>query len=370
MLTSQYPNDLNKITGSKRFEYPKGIATDKGLQHFMIISELIFNPPKKNNDGFNGQTGFGEVTSGDESSHFYDRGKSFILHLPVGSLKTQYSADYSDVNLGIFGDILSQNAHQITEDLKENFSTFTEGGDSSGTFITKAMDFYGRMGKDVQKQVMPYVDSKDFRGDFANRIKFNVASAFGSLAPSNAKGEQIASMSMREARNPYTALIFTGIKKLREHSFNFEFNPKSATESAVLMKIITNLKYGMLPGLNQIGLGKNANTQEPVTEVVIRDTKDIAGVGRNLQTGKKTTLKVANKMNSAFFSFPNSYRIQFYSNLEKNSYLHRIGNSFLVSLKTKYSPKFFKDSGLPTSIGLQLQFKENFTLDRSHAEDY
>ena len=75
-------------------------------------------------------------------------------------------------------------------------------------------------------------------------------------------------------------------------------------------------------------------------------------------------------MNSAFFSFPNTYRIQFYSNLEKNTYLHRIGNSFLTSLKAKYAPKFFEENGLPTSINLQLQFKENFTLDRSHAEDY
>ena len=368
MLTSQYPNDLDKILGSKRYEYPKGIATDKGLQHFMMISELIFNPPKKNNDRFNGQSGMEGVTSGDESSHFYDRGKNFILHLPVGSLKTAYSADYSDVNLGIFGDILSQNAHQITEDLKENYATFRD--DESGSFIQKAMDFYGRMGKDVVKQGRPYWESKDFRGDFTDRIKFNVASAFGTLAPSNAKGEQIASMSMREARNPYTALIFTGIKKLREHSFNFEFNPKSATESAILMKIITHLKYGMLPGLNQIGLGVNNVSQDPVTEIVTRDTQNISGVGRNMQTGKKRTLKVSNKMNSAFFSFPNSYRISFFSNKKENTYLHRIGNSFLVSLKTKYSPKFFEENGLPTTIGLQLQFKENFTLDRSHAEDF
>jgi hypothetical protein len=56
--------------------------------------------------------------------------------------------------------------------------------------------------------------------------------------------------------------------------------------------------------------------------------------------------------------------------LKKNTFLHRIGNSFLVSLKTKYSPKFFEENGMPTSVGLQLQFKENFTLDRSHAEDY
>ena len=70
------------------------------------------------------------------------------------------------------------------------------------------------------------------------RIKFNVATAVGALAPSNAKGEQIANMSMRAARNPYTSLIFTGIKKLRTHNFNFEFNPKNAKESKVLMNLI------------------------------------------------------------------------------------------------------------------------------------
>ena len=368
-LTEQYPNDLATLFPGKRFEYPTGIGTTEGLQHFMIISDLIFNPPAKNNDGFNGQTGMEEVTSGNESSHFYDRGKNFILHLPVGSLKTQYSADYADVNLGIFGDILSQNAHQITEDLRENFNTFTEGGDSAG-FIQNAMEFYGRMGKDVVQQAAPYYESKDFRGDFTKRIKFNVASAFGALAPSNAKGEQIASMSMREARNPYTALIFTGIKKLREHSFNFEFNPKSAIESETLMKMIAHLKYGMLPGLNQIGLGVENRSQEPIPEIVTSDTGNMSPGHPGFNNAKKTTLKVSNKMNSAFFSFPNSYRIQFYSNAKENTYLHRIGNSFLVSLKTKYSPKFFEENGLPTTIGLQLQFKENFTLDRSHAEDY
>ena len=357
-------SSLNKLTGEKRFEYPKGIATTKGLQHFMIISELIFNPPSKGNDAFNGQTGMEGVTSGNESSHFYDRGKSFILHLPVGSLKTQYSADYSDVNLGIFGDILSQNAQQITDDLRENYASFANEG--SGGFLSNTLDFYGRMKDDVVKQVEPYYNSDDFRGDFANRIKFNVVSAFGSLAPSSAKGEQIASMSMREARNPYTSLIFTGIKKLREHSFNFEFNPKSAIESETLMKIIANLKYGMLPGLNQI----NLENKDPESEVVSYDRQNMSPGHPGFDSAKKTTLKISNKMNSAFFSFPNSYRIQFYSNMKENTYLHRIGNSFLVSLKTKYSPKFFEENGLPTTIGLQLQFKENFTLDRSHAEDY
>ena len=55
---------------------------------------------------------------------------------------------------------------------------------------------------------------------------------------------------------------------------------------------------------------------------------------------------------------------------KENEYLFKIGNSFLVSLKAKYSPKFFEENGMPQSIGLQLQFKENFALDRSQAETH
>ena len=347
--------NLNKLIGNnKRYEYPIGIAKDRGLHHFMMIKELIWKAPKKNDDAFNGQrsgqTNFESITSGDESKNFYSEGKNYILHLPPGSLKTQYSADYADVNLGIFGDILSQNAMQITEDLKDHFSEFAIGNTG---FIQDTMGLYNNMRKDATKMVMPYVDSKDFGDDFVKRIKFNVATAAGALAPSNAKGEQIANMSMRAARNPYTSLIFTGIKKLRTHNFNFEFNPKNAKESKVLMNLILNLKYGMLPGLDQLEIK--------------RKLKPIATV-TNHHYDKFKTLEINNKMNSAFFTFPYNYRIQFFSNAQENEYLYRIGNSFLVSLKAKYSPRFFEENGMPTSIGLQLQFKENFALDRSHVD--
>jgi len=343
--------NLNRLIGNnKRYEYPTGIAKDRGLQHFMMIKELIWKAPKKNDDSFNGQTGFENQTSGNESKNFYSEGKNYILHLPPGSLKTQYSADYADVNLGIFGDILSQNAMQITEDLKEHFSDFARGNTG---FIQNTMGLYNNMRKDATKMVMPYVDSKDFGDDFVKRIKFNVATAAGALAPSNAKGEQIASMSMRAARNPYTSLIFTGIKKLRTHNFNFEFNPKNAKESKVLMNLILNLKYGMLPGLDQLDIKKKL---KPIATVT------------NHHHDKFKTLEINNKMNSAFFTFPYNYRIQFFSNAQENEYLYRIGNSFLVSLKAKYSPRFFEENGMPTTIGLQLQFKENFALDRSHVD--
>ena len=343
--------NLNKLIGNnKRYEYPIGIAKDRGLHHFMMIKELIWKAPKKNDDAFNGQTSFENQTSGNESKNFYSEGKNYILHLPPGSLKTQYSADYADVNLGIFGDILSQNAMQITEDLKEHFSDFASGDTG---FIQNTMDMYKKVGIDIKNQVTPYLESDDFKGDFVNRIRFNVATAVGALAPSNAKGEQIANMSMRAARNPYTSLIFTGIKKLRTHNFNFEFNPKNAKESKVLMNLILNLKYGMLPGLDQLDIK--------------RKLKPIATV-TNHHYDKFKTLEINNKMNSAFFTFPYNYRIQFFSNAQENEYLYRIGNSFLVSLKAKYSPRFFEENGMPTSIGLQLQFKENFALDRSHVD--
>ena len=77
---------------------------------------------------------------------FIQKEKNYILHLPPGSLKTQYSADYADVNLGIFGDVLSQNAFQITEDLKEHFSDFAKGDTG---FIQNTMDMYKNIGKDM-----------------------------------------------------------------------------------------------------------------------------------------------------------------------------------------------------------------------------
>ena len=79
--------NLNKLIGNnKRYEYPIGIAKDRGLHHFMMIKELIWKAPKKNDDSFNGQTSFENQTSGNESKNFYSEGKNYILHLAPGSL--------------------------------------------------------------------------------------------------------------------------------------------------------------------------------------------------------------------------------------------------------------------------------------------
>ena len=363
---------LNKLVQENiRYEYPKGIGVVKGLQHFMIIRELEFKEPEKSKDGFNGQTITENIIGADNQLDFYELKRAFVLHLPPGSLKTQYSADYQDVNLGIFGEILSQNVNQITDNVAKYYEDFKNNRLAGG--LTRTADFYRNVADTADDTLSPYVSSPGLRDDFVNRIKFNVTSAFGNLARiggSNAKGEQVASLSMQQARNPYTSLIFAGIKKLREFTFNFDFNPKNSIESENIMKILANLKHGALPSLPHTKIKKNSvelGVSELTPEEIELNRYD---GGSNPTSKKSSTYKVINQVDSAFFKYPSVYTINFYSNMEENKNLYRIGNSFLTSIKVKYTPDFFEENGMPTAINAQLSFRENFALDRSHAEDY
>jgi len=363
-------NLSKELGGLARYEYPQGIGVTQGLQHFMLITERVWVEEQKSKDGFNGQHQFQKLIEDDNQSNFYTNGRAFLLHLPTGSLKTQYSSDYNEVNMGVFGEMLSQNVNKITDTIQENFGKFQAGTDSG--FLENTMNFYKNVGKDVKQMAMPYVDSEGLRDDFANRIKFNVSSAFGNLAKlggSNAKGEQMAAMSMRAQRNPYTSLIFAGVKKLRTHNFAFEFNPKDSDESKRVMSIIVNLKDGSLPSLPKVELGPIVAEQYDVSE---EEAMQMSGpeLDPSLTVGPKKQIKLVSNhgMNSAFFKFPNTYKIRFYSKGKQNKKIHQIGSSFLTSIKVKYAPTFFDDTGLPTQIQMQLSFKENFGLDRSHAE--
>jgi len=367
--------NLNKLVQNNiRYEYPKGIGVVKGLQHFMIIRELEFKEPEKSKDGFNGQTITENIIGSNNQLDFYELKRAFVLHLPPGSLKTQYSADYQDVNLGIFGEILSQNVNQITDNVAKYYDDFKNNKLEGG--LTRTAQFYRNVGESADDQLSPYVNSSGLRDDFVNRIKFNVTSAFGNLARlggSNAKGEQVASLSMQQARNPYTSLIFAGIKKLREFTFNFDFNPKNSIESENIMKILANLKHGALPSLPHTKIKKDSvevrDESYPPEERVIQSGA-LSGTTYTVPNPPRKTYKVVNQIDSAFFKYPSVYTINFYSNMEENKNLYRIGNSFLTSIKIKYTPDFFEENGMPTSINAQLSFRENFALDRSHAEDY
>ena len=367
---------LERLTGgTDRYEYPTGIATTAGLQHFMIIKELEFVPPNKTSDVFNGIDKFEDIIGSTRNLNLYETKRTFVLFLPPGAFKTQYTADYADVNLGIFGEVMAQNVQQVTDDFNRYYNDFKAGGESS--MLARTGDFYMNMGKNLYDTGKSYVTNEMIQKDFAERIKFNVTSAFSGLGArlggSSAKGEQIAAMSMRAARNPYTALIFTGIKKLREHNFNFQFNPKTSHESRQITNIISNLKHAMLPSLPNTQVKKNSIQYDEIIvdeEEMKTHPNTTHPVQQISQKPIKRTLKISNKVNSAFFRFPSVFTISFYSNGTQNQNLYHIRNSFLMSLKTKFAPTFFDNTGLSTSINLTLSFKENFPLDRSHSESF
>ena len=58
---------------------------------------------------------------------------------------------------------------------------------------------------------------------------------------------------------------------------------------------------------------------------------------------------------------------------KKNEFLHKIGQSFITNLKVTYGEgevqSFFKETGAPTHVKLDISFKENFALSRQSVEE-
>jgi len=365
-------------TTNQELRFPLNLGEyEDSAQHFMLIKELTYNSLKKSSDPLNknnssGIDNFNETISGDETG-YYDIVRTFCLYLPQGSLKTSYSASYDEVKMGFFGEVIAQNAEELTSTAIGAFGDYLK---DQSSLINRTSTFYSSMGKSISGVAQEGFDR--YAPDAWDRFKFNSATAIGDLMNglnlTGAKGEDIAALSMRQQRNPYTSLVFTGVKNLREHSFEFTFRPKNPIESERVMRIITNLKDGMLPSLPSIDMRKNVYYQKtednneledynlnkinPNTEIIVKQKNNVS-------------YKVNNIAKSAFFKFPNVYTITFYtydSHETGNPNLHKIGQSVLTSLTTNYSQKFFKD-GSPTEISLNLVFKENFALHRDYIEE-
>lgn len=368
MENSSAPESIiNKISSQgKIFRYPSNISDIRdSLHHFMMIKEYRYKEERKSEDPLmNAQTKFENLTS---TTDYYDLMRSFCLPLPQGGISTAYSADYGPADVGFFGKVIENEASEITDNIQKYFSEYQK---SSDFWLSKTADFYMNVGKDMY-DVGKKVTSSFSESDVANRIKMNVATYAGSFASlmSNARGEDIASLSMRAQRNPYTSLVFSGIKNKRTHDFSFQFSPRKSTESNDLVKLIANLKLGMLPSLPKL--------KPQVLTTMVEDPKFSQVSTSKYQVPEQArkipkTTKIENNMDSLLFNYPNVYTIDFYdvNNNDPyiNKYLFRIGQSVLTSLKVKYSDTFFEDTGLPTQIDLSLSFKENFALSRSHVE--
>ena len=379
---SNNPNNyIGRVTKLGRdLRYPSNIGSiDDGLHHFMIIKELEYDEERKNDDILNAQTRFENRIGSRNDNSFYKERRTFILFLPQGGLSTQYSAKYDAVDVGFFGRLVENNLGGMMDQLGSAFDDYQINRQAGGGMLENTFDFYGKA-IDTFANSNAARTTEDFitSNRMIDQMKFNVASAVGGIATlgnDKVRGEDVAALSMRAQRNPYTSLVFVGNTTKRTHNFKFQFNPKSGPESETVTQIVSNLKHGMLPSLPKLNPRSDSFTvmeDNPAYDELNPADKAIA-TQMAIPKQIPKTYRVDNKMDSNLFKFPNVYTINFYDSnsqdTEPNKHLYKIGQSVLTSLKVDYSETFFEKNGLPTQINLNLEFKENFTLSRTHVEE-
>ena len=379
---SNNPNNyIGRVTKLGRdLRYPSNIGSiDDGLHHFMIIKELEYDEERKNDDILNAQTRFENRIGSRNDNSFYKERRTFILFLPQGGLSTQYSAKYDAVDVGFFGRLVENNLGGMMDQLGSAFDDYQINRQAGGGMLENTFDFYGKAidtfaNSNAARTTQDFITSNRM----IDQMKFNVASAVGGIATlgnDKVRGEDVAALSMRAQRNPYTSLVFVGNTTKRTHNFKFQFNPKSGPESETVTQIVSNLKHGMLPSLPKLNPRSDSFTvmeDNPAYDELNPADKAIA-TQMAIPKQIPKTYRVDNKMDSNLFKFPNVYTINFYDSnsddTEPNKHLYKIGQSVLTSLKVDYSETFFEKNGLPTQINLNLEFKENFTLSRTHVEE-
>jgi len=344
------------INQSRLLKYTEDIGSEKdGLQHFMLITEYQFkNNTRRNKDPL---TDFSDMT---ETDRFYESKNAFALYLPKGSLKTQYSASHGPIEFGFFGALLNAESSDILARLQGSLPGII--GDNQNP-ISKAVDFWSTIGGTVYDELAPTIKEYDWKTKFG----FNIGEAVGGLIMGKDKSSAVASLSMRKSGNPYSTLVFQGVKDRRQHAFAFDFYPRNVRESFRILDIIKKLKGGMLPGLKKSG----GTTKKFITTrfQVPPSMGFVTDVKKTVDEGSPT----GNVLSSAFFDYPSVYKIGFYKrDGDRNQYLHQIGQSAILNLKVTYGEGgqqvFFKDSGAPQHIKLDLTFKENFALTRNFAK--
>ena len=343
-------------------KFPENVASDE-VGHFMMITEYQFkNTNTKNRDAL---TRFSEQIT---TTAPYESRNAFALYLPKGSLKTQYSASHEKVDFGFFGALLNSESSDVLNRLQAQLPNIVQ---SDRNAISKSFDFYKNIATTVGSELSPNVN-RYIDQDMSTRMAFNIGEAVGGLLLSKDKTASVASLSMRKTGNPYSTLVFAGVKERRQHAFSFDFYPRSSLESENILKIITKLKAGMLPDYHK----PDVENKKKVEKYQIEELKTIKVgplTGTKYIKTKPASDAQTNLLKSAFFNYPNVYTIKFYkTNGTKNEFLHQIGQSSILNLKLSYGEGgqqvFFKN-GAPQHVKMDITFKENFALSRNLARN-
>lgn len=269
------------------------------------------------------------------------------IRLPMpASLTTGYNIQYSDENLGPIGSILAD-AFGNTPTSKENAQSLAVAGTSAlagaavggltgGNVVT---GFLGGLAGGV-------ITSGAMGGSTGGAAAAEIANVFGQTSV----GGAILANSGGIAVNPHKVVLFQGVG-FRNHSFAFQFVPRSYKEAQEITNIIRAFKYHSSPGFFN-------------GEATIR----AGNLGIDGLQDYKLQPPTAGKH---FFSYPDFFTIAFHN----DEHLFRIGPSVVESFSVDYhplnTPAYAREGGnspTPVQINIQIQFQETEIVTKDNIE--
>ena len=283
----------NNVFRDVTLNFPQDIGQkSEGQQHYMII------------DGYAVNIRQGFQADGDPDV-------SIALYIPPGALKTSYSSKYETFEgyQGVVSNVRDQ-AKGLSQSTAAGAYAQGAGALSGANKETGLMSIIsGALGAEAAEGA-GYALAK------AVREKSDIGKA--------------ALMGAGVAVNPYLTVFYSGPGDFRTHTFSYDFIARNPNESKQIQKIITALKYRMLPG------------------------------------------KFTTQSHSYFLTFPHQFRINFYlnGNVNNRDKVFSIKRSVLTNLSVDYGgagvPVFFDADSYPFNIKLDVTFQEIKILTREN----
>lgn len=192
---------------------------------------------------------------------------------------------------------------------------------------------------------------------------------------------KLTSYAAKGLLNPNYALIFSGIN-FRVFNFSYRFVARNKSESDQIKQIVDTLKYYMSPSVD----GSKGGEYAMFTKQVIDAGGNALGNGKVVETGKEMLKEGIDQIASNFMQYPNLFRLDFITervnaalggsdviiNNDKNKYLFQPGMCALQTLDVNYgtegTPAFFKETGAPVTVSIDLSFMENEIVTKESIE--
>ena len=280
----------NNVFRDVTLNFPQDIGQkSEGQQHYMIIDGYAVN-----------------IRQGFDADGKPD--VSIALYIPPGALKTSYSSKYETFE-GYQGVVSN-----VRDQAKALSRASTEVQDRGGAVMSGATKETGLMSIISGALGAEAAEGAGFALARAVREKSDIGKA--------------ALMGAGVAVNPYLTVFYSGPGDFRTHTFSYDFIARNPKESQQIQKIITALKYRMLPG------------------------------------------KFTTQSHSYFLTFPHQFRINFYlnGNVNNRDKVFSIKRSVLTNLSVDYGgagvPVFFDADSYPFNIKLDVTFQEIKILTR------